>query len=366
MDEIVRYLEVLTKRTDLRSLTLSAWSNAIDMSGTLRNKKAWCPDCYDEWARAGRTIYDPLLWAFKEITCCVRHGKRLRDTCPHMDCNRSILPLGVKASHPGYCSYCKRWLGTSIDLPPALGTEQMWQQWLTDTIGGLLANTRIAHSPPSRQQLGDALAMVIRQTCDGNTANFARLIGSSNNNVQSWVRQSSKPRLEAALRMCFALRIPLSDLLARDPTTLDLVPMDPISRYPVRSRRTCPESTRADLKRLLQNAAASDEYPPVSVTEIARRLDCTRDLLQACDQEACRTISERYKAYLHHRQEQRIHEACEEVRRAAQQLRSQGLPVNESLVKRQLSQPNMLRDQKVREVYLQLREERQIYGNGPL
>jgi hypothetical protein len=57
---------------------------------------------------------------------------------------------------------------------------------------------------------------------------------------------------------------------------------------------------------------------------------------------------------------------CEEVRRAAQRLRSQGLPVNESLLKRELSRPNMLRDPKVREVYLQLREEQETAGTVPL
>ena len=81
---------------------------------------------------------------------------------------------------------------------------------------------------------------------------------------------------------------------------------------------------------------------------------------------ACGTISERYKAYLHHRQEARIHEACEEVKRAAQQRRSQGLPLSDSLMKSQVSRPDMLRDPKVREVYLQLREEQETAGTVPL
>jgi hypothetical protein len=69
---------------------------------------------------------------------------------------------------------------------------------------------------------------------------------------------------------------------------------------------------------------------------------------------------------LHHRQEKRVYDACEEVRRAAQQLRFQGLPLSDSLMKSQLSRPDMLRDPKVREVYLRLREEPESAGTVPL
>lgn len=87
-------LESLTARSDLRMLTLVTWSNVIGILGLLRNTKAWCPGCYEEWARADTVIYEPLLWAFKAVTVCVRHQGCLREVCPYHDCAKSQPPLG--------------------------------------------------------------------------------------------------------------------------------------------------------------------------------------------------------------------------------------------------------------------------------
>jgi hypothetical protein len=80
-----------------------------------------------------------------------------------------------------------------------------------------------------------------------------------------------------------------------------------------------------------------------------------------------RTLSwVRHKACLHQRQEQHVQEACDDVRSVFRQLRSQGLPLGKSRVIQHLSYPGMLRHPKVREVYLQLREEQESAGNVPL
>ena len=113
----IRSLELLTMRTDLRFLTLVPWSNVVGAMGALRQEKAWCPQCYEEWEVApSQIIYDPLLWSFKEVSVCVRHQQYLHAHCPYEDCRRSFPPLAWKSR--GYCSYCQRWLGRAKDKPP--------------------------------------------------------------------------------------------------------------------------------------------------------------------------------------------------------------------------------------------------------
>ena len=43
-------LEALTMRSDLRTLTLTPWADVFSISTSLRSTKAWCPNCYEEWA----------------------------------------------------------------------------------------------------------------------------------------------------------------------------------------------------------------------------------------------------------------------------------------------------------------------------
>ena len=67
-------LETLTLRTDLHGLALIALTEVLPIRGLMRNRLAWCHKCYDEWQSDGQALYDPLLWKFREISLCTRHG----------------------------------------------------------------------------------------------------------------------------------------------------------------------------------------------------------------------------------------------------------------------------------------------------
>lgn len=87
----LQVLETLTLRTDLSGLSLSALSEVLPLRGLTRSRLAWCPICYEEWQVDGQAMYDPLLWKFREVSLCVRHGVRLQTLCPN--CDRSLPHL---------------------------------------------------------------------------------------------------------------------------------------------------------------------------------------------------------------------------------------------------------------------------------
>ena len=109
--KLVTVLEKLTMRQDLRFLTLLSWKGMIYDKGLFRNYRAWCPCCWQEWNQENKTIYEPLLWSFKDVEFCLIHKQRLIEECPHCG---SRLPVMARFSPAGFCSRCYGWLGQEI------------------------------------------------------------------------------------------------------------------------------------------------------------------------------------------------------------------------------------------------------------
>ncbi|GFE69212.1 TniQ family protein [Chroococcus sp. FPU101] len=110
--QLVTVLEQLTMRQELHFLTLLSWKGLIYDRGLFRNNRAWCPCCLEEWKQEKKTIYEPLLWSFKDVEVCLSHKQRLVDECPHCG---SSLPVIAKSSSSGFCSHCYQWLGIETE-----------------------------------------------------------------------------------------------------------------------------------------------------------------------------------------------------------------------------------------------------------
>src|SRR5260370_39673229 len=123
-------------------------------------------------------MYDPLLWKFREISLCVRHGVRLQTSCPN--CARS-LPHLTWRSRPGYCPFCT-WplFGEQIEKQVPMNPETpefVWQQWVTEALGAVVAHLPSVQGDPRRERIRFVVNHAVKQVDDGYITTFAQLLG---------------------------------------------------------------------------------------------------------------------------------------------------------------------------------------------
>lgn len=74
---LVDALEKLTKRKDLRFLTLLPWAELLPSRKLLRRHRAWCSQCFEEWKQNEQNIIEPLLWSLEVVKVCPNHYQLL-------------------------------------------------------------------------------------------------------------------------------------------------------------------------------------------------------------------------------------------------------------------------------------------------
>jgi hypothetical protein len=173
----------LTKRENLRDLTLSSWTRSMPFRGGLRTNPAWCSACYHEWRKEELPVYQPLLWMLQVVTVCLRHKLRLEQQCLHCQGNQSVIPASIQ---PGCCTQCMNWLGLSSDAEAEneVDVETLdWQEWVVNTIGEL----RQASTTSGNlhwEQLANGL--VLCSEIVGSSKQLASLVGISKQLLSSW------------------------------------------------------------------------------------------------------------------------------------------------------------------------------------
>jgi hypothetical protein len=297
-------LETLTSRKDLHCLTMITWDKVLANRDLFRSKQVWCPLCYEEgYQEEEQTVYQPLLWTFKVITSCVRHQLRLRTSCKN--CNRQHNLLTAR-SIPGFCPYCKNWLGasdTSI-APDGLTDEELeWQAWVTAQVGELLASASTV-SPPEKRAIADSFNKYIAKVTKGNTSLFAKNVNIPRPSVGKWLRGDQVPTLKALLQVCFHNNISLLDFIAGEITETDLpnltnaaAPNNPTGynqKRRGRKRDITPEE-EIQIKRIFEEAIR--EEPPPLLREVAQRVGRNPNSLQYRFPDLCSAITARYGRY---------------------------------------------------------------------
>ncbi len=360
-------LETLTGRADLRPLTLVAWEEVFPLRGLIRLTKAWCPACYEEWRTVGKVIYDPLLWVLQEVPVCVHHQQRLRTSCPYPECARS-LPALTWRSRPGYCAYCHRWLGVQLEETASVleEGELMWQQWVTQALGTLLAHAPVILLPPERQRMQEVLVALINRITQGNVAAFARILEMSPQMVFHWRYGGRTPEIAMLLRLCYLLNLTPYEVFCNDPETLRPQLRDESSLKPSPAkRRKKTEIDRAHIFQVLEDAARNDEQPSPSLAEVARRLGFGYSdihYLYECHRDACSVIAARHLMYRQQRREARMQGYREEITQIALQLQKQGIWLTQKHIAPHMAQQGILRDPKVRELLWEVCRELETNG----
>jgi TniQ len=290
----VKALESLTLRRDLRYLTTSPWGMAISHCFLIRKSLAWCACCYEEWRGLGAALYEPLLWALRDVTVCPRHNVYLRQVCPH--CKEKLRFLSSN-KRSGYCPWCYGWLGSDEKTEgrsQPRGSEFERQAWEAASVADWIEVAQKRNSPPAKELLQTTLLTCIDQITDGRVNTFAKLMDSEA--IRRWGRGKSTPRLDTILNICFVLGTTLTDFLSGQ-VIVDGVFKSSKSLNEI--RRLAPSTSSGNQEKVLQALnEALEEDPPPTVEEVARRLGYgTGGALRVRFLERCQQISMKNKAW---------------------------------------------------------------------
>jgi TniQ len=303
-EDWVAALETVTLRTDLSFLTMLPWADVFTHRNLLRPSRTWCPSCYHDWRVDGQQIYEPLLWTFRDLEVCTKHQRRLISQCQH--CGHKIPWLG-RCAQPGYCSKCGEWLGTLDQVSndtPILDRELAWQIWVAKNLEELIIAGRRLPSPP-KERTAQSISRCINQASDGVMNRFARLIGKRKNTVWGWQHGQALIPIDDLLRICNRVGLSLVDFLYTDTFVLndiDLIQTPAVSgvnairRSP---RHLDPKATKNALLTIFKQPI------PLSMKEVATKIDLNKRLLYKHFPELCKAISARCKEH-RYKEQQRV------------------------------------------------------------
>lgn len=358
---VITALEKLTLRTGLAGLTLSPWRQALAPQALLRPYLAWCPACYASWWQANQTLYTPLLWTLRLVEVCPEHHQRLRERCPFCQKRLRLINSKVKA---GVCPACKRWLGLEPASAQAAESPPSGRQlWLAAQLGRLLALAPSLELYPEQPMVALNLDRRLAEAGPGTIQGLARALGLSASPLFGWLKRGHRPHLEILTRICEHLGLSLAEILAPQPgwdyeqlwreaqarppepkveaerlrqrvqLLLDDPHGSPASAAQVARqlevsltvlKRHCPtqyyqilqrheqaqrlerQARQAEWAQLLQASLDSQESPPPSLFEVARRFDLHPRTVRVTCPELCRAISQRRKNFYESRKVQAV------------------------------------------------------------
>lgn len=352
-------LQYLTLKDNLRFLTLVPLAEVLPYNGLLRPDRAWCPACYETWREKKQIVFEPLLWSIECVKVCLHHQCQLIFECPH--CCQNNAPLAWR-SRPGYCSRCNGWLGSSTTLrgesDPAWSKDDWdWFTWAANAVGELLAEVPQLAISFSRDNISRNLRLLVEHLCEGNVADFARHLQMPRNTVWLWCQGKNLPKLSALLRVCYYLRLPLKSLLVRlDEENLGWrIPR--ANQFQNFSRKESKPFEFDRVRRYLETIASSEESPPPSMEEVARRLECDRRTIYRHFKELCQAVSLKYKKHRRESHLDIIEQVCLEIKEIVNRLHNDGEYPSEMRVSEYLSKPGYLRYRKVRDRLEAIRNE---------
>jgi DNA-binding phage protein len=339
--EWAHFLERLTMRSDLHVLALDCWIGDLSSRGHLRKVPAWCPTCYTEWAEQALPLYQPLLWMLQVVTICPRHNRELADRCQHCQKAQSVI---ARKTHPGHCTQCHAWLGTSFDdaEPVSVDREVIhWQEWVIHVLDEL----RLVAGTFSWKQFFASLEHCMKKR--GTCSKLAELSGFSRELFYLWLgrkrtRYPHTPSLETILEFCYACNGTPLQVIASADAILHAAWDETLPRYRRPGRFTRRRVDREQCQERIQ-AVLDGREELLGIRQLARRLGYHSSLLWYYFPKECALIAQRNQE--HEKQRRKEHEAhvCEEVRQAVLMLHAQNIFPSHRKVRDLLSDPNLIR-----------------------
>jgi len=299
----------LTCRCDLRCLTLLNWKQVLPNREIFYPLDRWCPACLEDRLSAGQAIYDPLLWKFKPITCCLLHRRKLRDRCHHCHKEpRVFTGLG----RLGCCSSCGCWLGAHDrgELQPEEipgEDEWRWQNWVVKSLGELVAASPNLTRQPTREVVAEAIAHFLSERAGAKKADFGRELGVKQGVLKKWLLGEHAIQIDLLLKVCFQLGVSPIKFFTQTYPVLDASRVSILSKSEEPEKGDCRQAkdpkgrwqpkgvNRESLRQEMRSTLTSD--PPPSLRSVAIKVNLAQRTLLYYDPDLCRQIVDRRVAY---------------------------------------------------------------------
>jgi DNA-binding phage protein len=344
-------LEQLTARPDLHFLTLQWWVGDLPSYQLLREKPAWCPECYAEWKDQEIPIYEPLLWTFQSVTVCMKHLRKLEDQCPRCQKRQSFIRVQTAL---GQCTRCNIWLGSCAQASEPLDSEVIvWQRWVLDALKELHSAV-VSSGIPSWEQFFTNLSMSIE--AKGEQSRLAEMAGLARGQFARWLRRSSTPTLQSILEFCYVCDVTPLQVLTGDLTPLKRVIQEGKSSRLPRSRRSYRTVDREKCLERIQ-AVLSGREGPIGYGQIAKQLGYRKSAFEYHFPQECALLTKQVEEHRRQRKEQRLAQVQNEIRQATLMLHAQGVYPSQNKVGEQISDPNFLLQPEARATWRTLCQE---------
>jgi hypothetical protein len=159
-------------------------------------------------------IYECLLWALQPVMICPIHRALLQQQCASCQKRSSVLSAYAR---PGFCQYCRHWLGTELPAPAIANPEEATpdQLWVATTVAKLLTLDVKQHENTSGHLLRN-LQRALSELADGNQRLCGRVMKTTIKALKRWFDGEGLPTLPVALRISQNLRLPLDRLLCEE------------------------------------------------------------------------------------------------------------------------------------------------------
>lgn len=292
-------LEKLTERHELSFLTMQVFGTVLAAGGLMRSVQAWCPQCYHGWRQTGQPIYQPLLWALQVNIICPVHRQPLQVQCPAC---QTTVPFLTSQSAVGYCPRCQGWLGSSTPTPSGATlskTELEQVLWKVQTTGELLAVAPYLTVPLSKERVAQAMAAYVESTPTESALGLTTRANLPQGCLRPYLKKTPTVRLDRWLDLCWRLELSPFHLLI-DPETIKPNIQNNIDwGQEMRAKFNEPSRSleRGEVQQILITLSTSDEIPPPSLKEVARRVKQSTDALRQHFPDLCRMIVKRYQTY---------------------------------------------------------------------
>lgn len=317
----VQVLTSLTCRPDLSLITMLPWANVLSERGLLRATRQWCPRCYEEWQHAGQVVYDPLLWAIASVSVCPRHVLRLVQQCHR--CQQTVPWLSWHA-HPGHCTVCSGWLGSSSTEQELSVVEETQAIQSAELVGTFLATAATSAPRANQSSFTIALTNLIQRETQGNQAAFARLVGLPKTTLWELATGRFLPQMPMLVRLCLQLQVSLPSLLTGKETISSPAACQPLPTQHTKHRRARQALNLEQMHQALEDVLADTSSVPPSLRSVALRFGYPPRTLTTHVPELCQAISRRYQAYRKAQGAQKIEALRQKVRATAYELYAQG------------------------------------------